>query len=76
VENWGWFMKWVCKEVVSPSKITVISYQHLSVRASFERSNFGWQESACEVIHHYCTQRIAQNMYKECHMKRIKTLFK
>jgi metallophosphoesterase superfamily enzyme len=41
VTNWGWFMKWVCKEVVGPGKITVISDQHLSIRASFERPNFG-----------------------------------
>jgi hypothetical protein len=25
VANWGWFMQWVCKEVVGPSKIIIIS---------------------------------------------------
>jgi hypothetical protein len=66
----------VRKEVVDPSKITVISYQHLGIRAVFERSDFGWQKSAGETVHCYCTQHIAQNVYKNCHMKRIKTIFK
>jgi hypothetical protein len=69
-------MQWVRKKVVGPKKITVISDQHLGIRATFERPDFGWQESADEVVHHYCTQHIAQNIYKDYHMKRIKTLFK
>jgi hypothetical protein len=76
VTNWVWFMQWLCKEVVGPGKISVISYQHLGIRAVFERPNFRWRESAGETVHHYCTQYIAQNMYKGCHMKRIKHLFK
>jgi hypothetical protein len=64
------------KEVVDPDKITIISDQHLGIRLVFERPNFGWQESADEAVHHYCTQHIAENMYKDCHMKRVKTLFK
>jgi hypothetical protein len=62
----------VRNEVVGPGKITVISYQYLGIRAVFERPNFGWQESASESVHRYCTQHIAQNVYKDCHMKRIK----
>jgi hypothetical protein len=53
--NWGWFMQWVRKEVVGPSKITVISDQHLGIRVVFERPDFGWQESTSEVVHRYCT---------------------
>jgi hypothetical protein len=64
------------KEVVGPGKIIVISDQHLGIRRVFERSDFGWQESTGEVVHRYCTQHIAQNVYKDCHMKRVKTLFK
>jgi hypothetical protein len=41
VANWGWFMQCVSKEVVGPGKITVISDQHLGIRAVFERPNFG-----------------------------------
>jgi MULE transposase domain len=74
--NWGWFMQWLRKEVVSPSKITVILDQHLGIRRVFERLDFGWQESTGEVVHRYCTQHIAQNVYKDYHMKRVKTLFK
>jgi hypothetical protein len=40
VANWGWFMQWLCKEVVGPGKISVISYQHLGIRAVFERPDF------------------------------------
>jgi hypothetical protein len=69
-------MQLVRKEVVSFGKITVISDQHLGIRALFERLNFGWQESACETVHRYCTQHIAQNIYKDCHIKIIKALFK
>jgi hypothetical protein len=61
------------KEVVDPDKIIIISYQHLDIRAVFERLYFGWQESTGEVVHRYCTQHIAQNIYKDCHMKRGKT---
>jgi hypothetical protein len=64
------------KEVVGHGKVTVISDQHLGIKAVFERPDFGWQESACEVVYRYCTQYIIQNVYKDCHMKRIKTLFK
>jgi hypothetical protein len=64
------------KEIIGPGKITVISVQHLGIRAVFERPDFGWQESADEVVHRYCTQHIAQNVYKNCHIKIIKALFK
>jgi hypothetical protein len=57
-------------------KITVISDQHLGIRAVFERSDFEWQKSEDEAIYHYCTQHIAQNVYKNCHIKRINALFK
>jgi hypothetical protein len=75
VANWGWFIQWVRKDVVGPSKITIISYQHLGIRSVFERLNFGWQESAGEVVHRYCTQHIAQNVYKDCHIIRINVFF-
>jgi hypothetical protein len=41
VANGGWFMQWVRKEVVDHDKITVISDQHLGIRAIFERLDFG-----------------------------------
>jgi hypothetical protein len=69
-------MQWLRKEIVGPGKITVISDQHLGIRAVFERPNFGWQELAGETVHRYCTQHIAQNVYKNCHIKIIKALFK
>jgi hypothetical protein len=69
-------MQWVRKKVVGPGKITVISDQHLSIRAVFERPDFGWEESASVTVHHYCPQHIAQNVYKDYNMKRIKALFK
>jgi hypothetical protein len=68
VVNWGWFMQWSRKEVIS-AKIIVISYQHLGITVVFERSNFGWQESAGETVHGFCTQYITQNLYKDCYVK-------
>jgi hypothetical protein len=67
-------MQWLCKEVVGPGKITMISDQHLGIRGVFERPDFGWQESTGETVHRYCIQHIAQNVYKDCHMKK-KILF-
>jgi hypothetical protein len=69
-------MQWLRKEVISSDKITVISDQHLGIIVVFESSDFGWQESASKSVHRYCTQHIAQNVYKDCHMKIVKTLFK
>jgi MULE transposase domain len=59
VTNWGWFMQWVRKEIVSPSKITFISDQHLGIRTVFERPDFRWQKSTGKAVHRYCTQHIA-----------------
>jgi hypothetical protein len=64
------------KEVVGPDKIIIISDQHLDIRALFERPDFRWQESADEAIHCYCNQHIAQNVYKDYHMKIVKVIFK
>jgi hypothetical protein len=58
VANCDCFMQWLRKEVIDPGKITVISDQHLSIRAVFKRPNFGWQESADEAVHCYYTQHI------------------
>jgi MULE transposase domain len=41
VTNWGWLMQWLCKEIVGPDKITVISDQHLGIKTVFERPDFG-----------------------------------
>jgi metallophosphoesterase superfamily enzyme len=57
--NCGFLMQWLCKLVVGPGKITVISDQHLGIRTIIERPDFAWQESACETVHRYCTQHIA-----------------
>jgi hypothetical protein len=65
VTNWGWFMQWLRKEVVGPGKITVISDQHLGIRRVFVRSDFGWQESTGETVHHYF-KVICCNSYELC----------
>jgi quinolinate synthase len=63
-------MQWLHKEVVGPDKIIVISDQHLGIRIIFERPNFLWQKSACEVVHRFYIQHIAQNVYNDFHMKK------
>jgi hypothetical protein len=64
------------KEIVDPDKITVILDQHLDIKIVFERLDFGWQKLADEVVQHFYDQRIAQNMYKDCHIKRVNIIFK
>jgi hypothetical protein len=39
--NCGWFKQWLRKEIFCPDKIIVISDQYLSIRETFERSDFG-----------------------------------
>ena len=67
-------MEWVRKEVIGPEKITVITDQHLGIRAIFEDPNRGWYEPAGEVVHCFCIQHISQNVYKDCHIKRVKVV--
>jgi hypothetical protein len=69
VANWGWFIQWLRKEVADPCKIIVISDQHLGIRGVFETPDFRWQKSTDETVHHYCTQHIVQNVYKDYHIK-------
>jgi hypothetical protein len=69
-------VQWLRKEVVGPGKITVISYQYLGIMAVFERPYFRWQNSTDEIVHRFCTQHIAQNIYKDYYMKRVMILFK
>jgi hypothetical protein len=40
VVNWGWFMQWLRRKVVSHDKIIIISDQYLGIRAVIERPNF------------------------------------
>jgi hypothetical protein len=40
--NWGWFMQWLHKKFIGLNKITIISYQHLSIRIVFKRLHFEW----------------------------------
>jgi hypothetical protein len=48
----------------------------MGIRAVFKRPNFRWQESTYEAIHRFCTQHIAQKIYKDYHLKIVKTPFK
>jgi hypothetical protein len=69
-------VQWLRKNIIGPGKITVISYQYLGIIAVFERPDVRWQKSTDKIVHHFCTQHIAQNIYKDCHMKKVMTLFK
>jgi hypothetical protein len=51
-------MQWLCKKVVGPGKIIIISDQYLGIRTVFERPDFKWQESTGETVHRYFTQHI------------------
>jgi MULE transposase domain len=38
LDNWGWFMSWLRREVIGPGRICVISDQHKAIKAVFEYS--------------------------------------
>jgi hypothetical protein len=60
--NWDWFIQWLRKKIVGPDNIIIISYQHLGIRAVFERPDFGWQESVSELF----TVIVLNTLHKIC----------
>jgi hypothetical protein len=40
IDNYSWFIQWLCTEVIDDEKIIVVSYQHLGITIVFERLNF------------------------------------
>jgi hypothetical protein len=46
-------------------KICVISDRHRGIKGVFERSHLGWSVQRGEVVHLYCMQHVAENLYKE-----------
>jgi MULE transposase domain len=66
VDNWGWFMRWVCNEVIqSNMKICVISDRHRGIKGVFKRPYLGWSVQHGEAVHRYCMQHVVENLYKE-----------
>jgi MULE transposase domain len=66
MNNWGWFMRWFCNEVIqSNMKICVISDRHKGIKGVFERPHLGWSVQRGEAVHRYCMQHVAENLYRE-----------
>jgi MULE transposase domain len=66
VDNWDWFMRWVCNELIKYNiKICVISDRHRGIKSIFERPHLGWSVQCGETVHRYCMQYVAENLYKK-----------
>jgi hypothetical protein len=66
MDNWGWFMRWVCNDVIHTNiKICVISDRHRGIKGVFQRPYLGWSVECGEVVHRYCMQHVVENLYNE-----------
>ena len=74
--TWGWFMSWLRQAVLDERRITVISDQHAAIKAVFAQQNLGWCEAEGEAVHRYCTQHVAENLYRAHPTRRLKNVFK
>ena len=70
-DNWGFFMRWLRLEVIGDNRFfCVISDRHLGIKAVFQDPNLGWDESTDQCVHRYCSQHVAENLYKHVGRKR------
>ena len=76
LKNWGWFMYFLRQEVVGPNRFCIISDRHKGIKAVFERPQYGWSEENGQVVHRYCLQHVAENLYKKCPDDDLKKIFK
>jgi hypothetical protein len=51
LKNWGWFMSRLCREVIGPGQICIISDQHKAIKVVFEYPQYGWSEENGDVVH-------------------------
>jgi len=77
IENWGWFMRWLRREIVGNNKkICVISDRHAAIKHIFQNPSFDWHEEADEAVHRLCAQHLAENLLKKCSNKYAVDAFK
>lgn len=70
-DNWGFFMRWLRLEVIgNNSFFCVISDRHLGIKAVFQDPLLGWDESTDQCVHRYCSQHVAENLFKHVGRKR------
>ncbi|XP_040377304.1 uncharacterized protein LOC107303549 [Oryza brachyantha] len=75
--NWGWFMRWLRKEVIGFGKfMCVVSDRHKAIKWVFKQPHIGWNESGGECVHRFCSQHIAENLYKQCKNDEVIKTFK
>jgi hypothetical protein len=66
-ENWGFFMKWLRREVIGQGVfMCVISDRHKAIKWVFEQSHMGWCADVGECVHRLCMQHVAENLYNNC----------
>jgi len=66
ISNWGWFMRWLRREVIGDRKICVISDRHAAIKHIFRNPGYGWHEEGNEAVHRLCAQHLAENLLKNC----------
>jgi MULE transposase domain len=68
ISNWGWFMRWLRREVIGDGnkrKICVISDRHAAIKHIFNNPNYDWHEETCNSVRRLCIQHIAENILKK-----------
>jgi hypothetical protein len=61
VENCGWFMSWLRREVIEPGRIYVISDQHKVIKMVFEYPQYDWSEKKWG----YCASILYATYFRE-----------
>ncbi|XP_078158183.1 uncharacterized protein LOC144553863 [Carex rostrata] len=70
-DNWAFFMRWLRLEVIGDNRFfCVVSDRHLGIKAVFQDPHLGWDESTNQCVHRYCSQHIAENLFKHVGHKR------
>ena len=65
-ENWGFFMRFVRRQVVGNRYFCVISDQHKGIKYVFDRPDFGWSTANGDCVHRLCMQHVTDNLHKNC----------
>jgi MULE transposase domain len=66
MNNWGWFMRLVCNELIQFNiKICIISDRHRGIKGVFQQLHLGWSVQRGEAIHRYYMQHVTEILLKE-----------
>jgi MULE transposase domain/SWIM zinc finger len=60
-ESWGWFLRWLRREVVGPRALCVISDCQDYILRLFDQPDSGWFTGTGEAFHRYCSRYLCDN---------------